>query len=104
MASMPSGTNGGCCESNIVGTVLLVTVLVDFGTVMPTTLGADRSSNIDHLRSNFLYHFGQRRQRPGPGVRRGSGVPDDQRGGPVPAGFSPVAVGVQPVQGDAGLT
>ena len=99
MASTPSGTNGGCCESNIVSTVLLV-----FVTVMPTTLGADRSSNIDHLRSNFLYHFGQRLQRPGPGVRRGSGVPDDQRGGPVPAGFSPVAVGVQPVQGDAGLT
>ncbi len=38
MASTPSGTNGGCCEPNIVGTVLLVTVLVDLGTVMPTTL------------------------------------------------------------------
>jgi hypothetical protein len=37
MASTPSGTNGGCCESNIVSTVLL-----GFVTVMPTTLGADR--------------------------------------------------------------
>jgi len=55
MASTPSGTNGGCCEPNIVSTVLL-----DFVTVMPTTLGADRSNNVDHLASDFLYHFGQR--------------------------------------------
>src|SRR6185312_473562 len=91
------GNERGSCASNIVSTVLLV-----FVAVMPTTLGADRSSNVDHLGSGFLYHFGQRLQRPGPGVRRGSGVPDDQRGGPVPAGVAPVAVGVQPVQGDAG--
>jgi len=57
MASAPSGTNGGSCASNIVSTVLLV-----FVTVMPTTLGADRSNNVDHLGSDFLYHFGQRRQ------------------------------------------
>src|SRR5947208_5944874 len=54
IASTPSGTNGGCCEPNIVSTVLLV-----FVTVMPT-LGADRSNNVDHLASDFLYHFRQR--------------------------------------------
>ena len=32
----------GCCESNIVSTVLLVTVLVVLGTVMPSTLDAAR--------------------------------------------------------------
>src|SRR5512133_3507832 len=78
MASAPSGTNGGACESNIVSTVLL-----DFVTVMPTTLGAHRSNNVDHSSSDFLYHFGQRLQRPGPGVRRGSAAPG--RSGPAPA-------------------
>src|SRR5580693_3647277 len=92
MASAPSGTNGGRCEPNIVSAVLLVFV------VMPSTLGASRSSDLDHSSSDSLYHFGQRFQRPGPRVRRGSGVPEDQRGGPVPAGLPPVAVGVQPVQ------
>src|SRR5689334_1559224 len=73
MASAPSGTNGGRCESNIVSAVLLVFV------VMPSTLGASRSSDLDHSSSDSLYHFGQRFQRPGPRVRRGSGVPGDQR-------------------------
>src|SRR2546430_15077030 len=85
MASTPSGTNGGRCDSNI---------------FMPATLSTDRSRNLDHSSSDFLYHFGQRFQRQGPPVRRGSGVPEDQRRGLVPAGLPPVAVGVPPVPVD----
>src|SRR5439155_26259047 len=44
-----------------------------------THLGASRSSDLDHSSSDSLYHFGQRFQRPGPRVRRGSSVPEDQR-------------------------
>jgi hypothetical protein len=90
MASTPSGTNGGCCENNIVVVVIL------------PKLGTGRSNNLDHSRVNSLCHFNLGIQGPGPGVRRGSGVAEDQRGGPVLAGLAPVALGVQPVQVDAG--
>jgi len=98
MPSGSAGTKGGRCSSSTLSTVLL-----DLAVVMLPKLAADRSNKLDHLAADSLYHFSsqqiaERFQGQGPGVRRGSGVAEDQRGGPVPARLLPVAVCMQSVQ------